>query len=313
MSRRQRGVVLLSAMILVALAAVVATALFFDTALSARRAAASFSMEQALSLGQGAEALASYALVQDRNSQDTPKDAWAEHYGPVDVEAGVTIEADVSDEQGKFNVNTLLKSDGKPNPDSVAVFRRLLELCDLEPRWASLLIDWMDEDSQPEPDGGEDSLYMSQRPPHLGGNLLLTSVSELQQMPGFTRELYLKLLPHVTALPPDAAKINICTPDGFVLDALHAVRQVNPNEGQFSNRPPADLERLRQSGCFPGMNVLATNEPKVAALIAEKSSYFRLRPWIRIGTAEFALYSLLYRDGASPPGVRPILRTKGTD
>ena len=52
MRRGQRGVVLMSALILVALAAIVATSLFFDTALTARRAAASFSMEQALSLDQ---------------------------------------------------------------------------------------------------------------------------------------------------------------------------------------------------------------------------------------------------------------------
>lgn len=311
MKHRQRGVVLMSALILVALAAVVATSLFFDTALSARRAAASFSMEQALSLGQGAEALASYALKEDKNSQDTPSDAWAEHYGPVDVEAGVTIEADVIDEQGKFNLNTLLTSDGKPNPDAVRVFRRLLALCDLEPRWASLLVDWLDADTTPEPDGGEDSLYMSQAPPHRAGNQFLTSVSELQQLPGFTRELYLRLLPHVTALPPDASHINVCTADGFVLDALRTLRQTNPDDVEFSRQKPEELARQRASGCFPTASIMGSGEPKLAALIAERSSYFRLRTWIRIGTAEFALYSLLYRDGSGQ--VRPILRTLGTD
>ncbi|HMA11377.1 MAG TPA: hypothetical protein VKO83_05790, partial [Steroidobacteraceae bacterium] len=90
---RQRGVILISALILVALAAVVATSLFFDTALSARRAAASFSMEQAVQLGAGGEALAAYALAEDRNSDDTGKDAWAQHYGPVEVESQVALEA----------------------------------------------------------------------------------------------------------------------------------------------------------------------------------------------------------------------------
>ncbi len=63
MRHRQRGVILISALILVALAVIVATSLFFDAALTARRSAASFSMEQSLALGQGAEALAAYALV----------------------------------------------------------------------------------------------------------------------------------------------------------------------------------------------------------------------------------------------------------
>jgi hypothetical protein len=57
--------------------------------------------------------------------------------------------------------------------------------------------------------------------------------------------------------------------------------------------------------------VLAANEPDIAARIGERSSYFRLQTFLRIGTAQFALYSLMYRDGAGH--VRPILRTMGTE
>ncbi len=63
------------------------------------------------------------------------------------------------------------------------MFNRLLELLEIEHAVTSLLIDWMDRNTQPEPEGGEDSLYASQTPPHRTGNLLLTSISELQQMP----------------------------------------------------------------------------------------------------------------------------------
>jgi general secretion pathway protein K len=309
--KRQRGVILMSALILVALAAIISATLFFDTALSARRAAASFSMEQAVQLGAGAEALAAYALEEDKNSDDTDKDPWAQHYGPVDVESEVTLEAQVADEQGKFNLNTLLRSDGTTDADAVKVFRRLLELSDLETRWASLLVDWMDPNAQPEADGGEDSLYLSQTPPHRTGNLMLSSVSELQQLPGFNRELYLKLLPHVTALPPGARTINVCTADGVVLDALFAVSRNNPNYVEYSRLSAEDLARARQNGCFPRKTVIANNEPDIAARIDEKSGYFRLQTWLRIGTAQFALYSLMYRDGAGR--VRPILRTMGTE
>ena len=49
----------------------------------------------------------------------------------------------------------------------------------------------------------------------------------------------------------------------------------------------------------------------VASDPGEKSSYFRLHSFIGIGTARFALYSLLKRD---PDGqVRPVLRTLGTE
>jgi general secretion pathway protein K len=310
-AHRERGVILISALILVALAAIIATSLFFETALSAKRAAASFSMEQAVQLGAGGEALAAYALSEDKNSDDTEKDSWAQHYGPVEVESQVTIEAQLTDQQGRFNLNTLLRKDGTPDPDTVKVLRRLLELSKLEPKWASLLVDWVDPNGQPEADGGEDSLYLSQTPPHRTGNLLLTSVSELQQLPGFTREMYLKLLPHVTALPPDVQKINVCTADGVVLDALFALSATNTNYLQYSRLAPEDLARSRANGCFPRKTVIGANEPLISGRVDERSSYFQLHTWLSIGTAQFALYSLMYRDGTGK--VRPILRTMGTE
>jgi len=307
----QRGVVLISALILVALAAVVAATLFFDTAMAARRSAASFSMEQAIQLGAGAEALAAYALVEDKNQEDTLQDKWAEHYGPVEVETEVGLEAQVTDEQGKFNLNTLLKADGTPDADAMKIFRRLLELSELEPRWAGLLADWLDANVQPEADGGEDSLYLSQQPPYRAANQLITSVSELQQLPGFDQKMYRQLLPHVTALPPDARTINVCTADGVVLDALNALSKANANNTEYSRLKPEELQRNRQNGCFPRRSVLGANEPDIAAHIGERSSYFRLQTFLRIGTAQFALYSLMYRDGAGH--ARPILRTMGTE
>jgi len=309
--RHQRGVVLISALILVALASVVAATLFFDTAMSARRTAASFSMEQAVQLGAGAEALAAYALVQDKNQNDTMQDAWGQHYGPVEVETEVGLEAQITDEQGKFNLNTLLKADGRPDANAMTVFRRLLELCELEPRWASLIADWIDPNVQPESDGGEDSLYLSQQPAYRAANMPITSVSELRQLPGFDQKMYLRLLPHVTALPPSARTINVCTADGLVLDALNALSKANPNNLEYSRLKPEELDRNRQNGCFPQKSVLGANEPDIAARIDERSSYFRLQTWIRIGTAQFALYSLMYRDGAGH--ARPILRTMGTE
>jgi general secretion pathway protein K len=308
---RQRGVILMSALILVALAAIVATTLFFETAMAARRSAASFSMEQALQLGQGAEALAAYALREDKNPTDTPDEAWAQPYGPVEVAPEVALEALLSDEQAKFNINTLIRQDGSRDDNALNVFRRLLELSDLETRWASMVVDWLDPNVLPESDGGEDSLYSARQPPHRTGNLLATSISELQQLPGFTRELYLKLAPHVTALPPAVNTINVCMADGIVLDSLYALSASNPGFTQFSQQPAAELARLRQNGCFPRASVLAANEPDIQTRVAERSSYFRLHTWIRIGTAQFALYSLMYRDGNGQ--ARAVTRSFGTE
>jgi general secretion pathway protein K len=309
--KHQRGVILISALILVALAAIVATTVFFETAMSARRTVSSFSVEQALQLGQGAEALAAYALGDDKNQEDTAQDDWAQPYGPFEVETGISVDAQLTDEQAKFNINSLLRIDGTRNDDTHKVFQRLLELSGLEKRWADQVVDWIDADTSPGTSGGEDTLYTTRQPPHLAANQLVSSISELQQMPGFTREMYLKLAPHITALPIAASRINVCLADGVVLDSLYALSTSKPGYVEHSSRSQEEFDNLRTNGCFPKRSVLTADEPKMAALTAERTSYFRLRTWIRIGTSEFALYSLMYRDPRNQ--ARAIARTFGTE
>src|SRR5690606_20432580 len=133
---RQRGVILISALLITALAAVVAAPLFFDTGLTARRATANFAMEQALQIAQGAEALAVEVLREDRNATDTPQDDWAQQVEPVEiVEGSVVLEARVLDLAGRFNLNTLINADGEQDENAMKVFRRLLELLELDERW----------------------------------------------------------------------------------------------------------------------------------------------------------------------------------
>jgi general secretion pathway protein K len=311
MMAQQKGVALITALVLVALATVVAVTIGFNSAMTARRTAGTFSVEQGLQLAQGAEALAAYVLREDKTATDSSTDSWTQPYGPVEVAPEVSLEAQVFDEQGKFNLNTLIKADGTADEDAVAIFKRLLELAEIEPRWASLLTDWLDSNVLPEAEGGEDSLYTSQSPAYRAANMPVSTVSELMQLPAFGRERYLKLLPHVTALPPTAKLINVCLADGVVLDALNSLSEKNPNNVEYSRMSVEDLARARDRGCFPTRATVANGEPRMEQRIAEQSSYFQLRSWVRIGTTRVALYSLMYRDGSGQ--VRAIARTFGTE
>jgi general secretion pathway protein K len=307
---RERGVILISVMVLVALAAVVAAGLFFDTAMLARRSAATFSMEQALLLGQGAESLAAYALADDQNSIDAPHETWAQPYGPVEVAPEVGLEAQVTDQQARFNLNSLVKADGSRDENAYKVMMRLLQMLELDVGWADKMVDWIDPDVTPQSSGGEDSLYLSQDPPHRTANLPVTSTSELMQMPGFTREMYLRLAPFVAALPPSVRVINVCTARGVVLDALFTL---NGDTGHSEYAPldnSGELAKRRVDGCFPRQGVLAPEGGAMKDFTSEASSWFRLQTWVRIGTAEFALYSLMYRANGQ---VRPVTRSMGTE
>jgi general secretion pathway protein K len=318
MKSRQRGVALLVAIVIFAVATTVAAAITYNKAMAARRAAATFTMEQALQAGMAAEALAFTALEADggKAKTETTQD-WAQPQPPFEIEdTGIWIQAQLEDMSGRFNLNSVVYWDQQNNtflPDQhqLSVFRTLLGDLDIDLRYADLLVDWIDPDIAPSGNsGGEDTLYLSQTPPYRPPNTFITHASELMALPNFGRENYQKIAPFVTALPNDVP-LNICTASGVVLDATRNDPQ-NQNEYAGQNLPQA-----RETGCFPVKNVYTgvisdpQNRGEVEKRVEEKSSWFRLRTNIRIGTAEFVLYSLLYREPGNK--VRTVQRSFGSE
>jgi general secretion pathway protein K len=283
--KRQRGVALIIAMILVALATILATKLTFDGFLEQRRTVGVLAAEQALQFGFGAEALAADVLVQDLQSggQTTLAGPWAQQTPPLPItpqsdaegEPIGTLQGSLEDMEGRFNLNTLAhmvsptaatpggglatavvpQAPGAataplvPDDQPLAQFRRLLVSVGLEPKWAALARDWIDADSNvTEPDGGEDSIYTSQNPPYRASNWPMNSPSELMNLPGFGADRYRKIAPYVTALPLANSKINICTAPALVLESF-----ADNLAGEWSGNP-ALMNKARKLGCFPDVN-----------------------------------------------------------
>jgi general secretion pathway protein K len=325
--RRQRGVALIIALILVALAAILATKLSFDGWIERRRTIGVIAAEQAFHFGMGAEALAADVLtqsVQNGNQQDTLAQPWAQPTQPLPItpqddpegEPIGTLQGSLEDMQGRFNLNNLARIivlNGQPqeDPQPLEQFQRLLVSVGLEAKWAGIARDWIDQDDQPgEPDGAEDSVYTSQTPPYRTGNWPMTSASELMNLPGFGADRYRKIAPYVTALPTATSPINICTASGVVLDSF-----ADNLNGEYSNNPEV-LINGRKTGCFPDIptftNVLGQAvASKIANQFTAKSQYFRLTTRVTLCTTQFTLYSLLYRPSTGGK-VTPLLRTFGT-
>jgi general secretion pathway protein K len=313
----QRGVALLVAIVMFAIATTVAAAITYNKAMAARRAAATFTLEQALQAGMAAEALAAIALEDDgKNSKTTPDKAWAQPFGPVEIEGtGVWIQGQVEDLTSRFNLNTLVKWNGPPvnmfeaNAEQVQVFRKLLESLKIDQNYADLMVDWIDTDIAPQAtSGGEDTLYLTQTPPYRPPNTFIMHPSEILAMPGFGAERYALLAPFITALPVDV-KVNPCTASGLMIDVA-----MNDNQQEFQLQ---DMNSLRKSGCYPTIQVAANRvvdpnlKTQAMARLDEKSSWFRLRTNIRIGTAEFVLYSVLFRQQNNR--VRTVQRSFGSE
>jgi general secretion pathway protein K len=316
---RQRGVALLVAITIFAIATTLAAAITYNKAMAARRAAATFTLEQALQAGMAAEALAGIALESSGSqARTTPDQEWAQPFPPTEIEGtGIWIAATVEDLSARFNLNSVVKWDPPSStfiadPDQVEVFQRLLRDLDIDLRYADFLVDWIDTDIAPYGQGGEDTLYLSQTPPYRPPNTFFTHPSELLAFPGFGAANYAKIVPYVTALPNDA-KINVCTGLGLVLDAA---RNDPQNHSEFAGTDLSSKGQ-RNKGCFPTKAVFSgvisdpTLKAKADARIEETSQWFRLRTNIRIGTAEFVLYSVLFREADNK--VRTVQRSFGSE
>ena len=308
--RKQRGVALITAVLIVALATILAVNVLYRGMLDQRRAATLFALDQAFEVALGAEAWAADVLQRDEQESqgDNFTENWARPLPPLPIEGG-TVAGRLEDLQGRFNLNNLVFADGTTNPAAVLQLARILAWLDLEPTWASAMADWIDEDTQPGfPDGAEDSVYTGQNPPYLAANMPITRASELLSLPGFGPERYAKLKPYVTALPV-GTRLNVCTASGVVLDALIE----NVHEFGLS---PEDLAKRREGGCFPTVADLRGSfgdeeYDKVKDAIGESSNFFGATVWVTIGTTDFTLYSLLVRGQGGL--VRPQLRSFGTE
>jgi general secretion pathway protein K len=335
--RYQRGIALLVAVLLVALGTIVAAAVAYESAMTARRGTSTYAFDQAVLIGEGAEALAAYGLRQI--AQSNAKEiylgqGWDKPLGPLEVVPGVMLEASLEDLQGRFNINNLVTSYGLPDEINVAAFTNLLESLGLEAKWTGYVIDWIDSNDQPSiPEGAEDSVYMGQTLPYRTPNRYITSISELLALPGFGRDRYLKLAPYVAALP-HGAKLNTCTAHGVVLDAY-----MGAGHTDFSDEDALAKNRANAGGCFPktsdysaamdpaqwagtgqppaGPSVAQSPSPQpvqtgqtkgVQGAVGVTSSYFGLTSLVTIGSTEFNLYSLLYQDGQLRM-VRPVQRS----
>jgi general secretion pathway protein K len=342
---RQRGIALLVAILLVALGTIIAADIAYRSAMSARRATATLSFDEALLVGEAAEALAAYGLKTTFTQGGTAKAGasgiadvtaqgpWAQPVGPIEVVPGVVLEAQLEDMSGRFNLNWLVtpstgtpggggnsgtvagagqpSQPGQPDPQAVAAFRKLLESVSVDPKWADMVVDWIDQDNQPQTQGAEDSAYMGQNPPYLAANQYITSTTELLALSGFGRENYERLAPYIAALPPDS-HLNVCTARGKVLDAF------NPGSSEWGDE--TTLQKNRASAgqlCFPKTTDYSasfgskTGTSFNGSRFTQSSPYFRLSSLVTIGSAEFNLYSLLFLD--SQYFVHPIQRSFSPD
>ena len=299
-----RGVALITAMLITALASIVAADLAWDNALDVRRTMALLARDQAVQVALGAESWIIGILHQDFADSETDHlaEIWATELPGLPIDGGEVFGA-LEDMQGRFNVNNLIDQNGGVHNDSLVQFQRLLTALDLDPRLAGIVVDWLDEDINTSfPDGAEDPIYTGMTPPYRAGNQLLTSTSELAAIDGMNKLTFDTLAPHIAALP-GRRNVNVNTATPAVPMSLGDDISASDVESLLSEREAGGFSDIQAA-----FATLA--DPVLMPTLDETTEYFQLKLVVRIGTVRITYYSLLYR---GPGGdVTPIVRSLGT-
>ncbi|MDH5784557.1 MAG: type II secretion system minor pseudopilin GspK [Chromatiales bacterium] len=310
----QRGVALIKAMLVVALATTVAVAMVSRQQFDIRRTGNLLQLGQAGLYTDGVEAWAAQLLRRDRedNAVDHAEEEWATVLPPIPVDGG-SVAGSITDLQGRFNLNTLL-SGGKIDSKAVERFRRLLTALrdeypqegeGINPELAMVMVDWLDTDLETSfPDGAEDDHYLGGERPYRSANGVVVSPSELLLLKGMDHKSYLLLKQHVTALP-EGTKINVNTATVPVLMSLAEGVSGADAEALTEARPYEKVDDFLAHDSLAGLGDKIDKE-----VLTVVSDYFLIDSQVTFGALSQQRYSVLIRDEKGEG--RILMRAQGS-
>jgi general secretion pathway protein K len=295
--RTQRGMAVITAILVVALVASAASFMAWQQQLWVRQVENLNAQSQGRAVALAAVQWARAILAQDArsNAVDHLGEGWAQALAPLPVEGGELV-GGLTDQQGLFNLNSLVRQ-GKTSASDLAMFRKLLELLELPPDLAAAVVDWTDPDAEVTyPGGAEDGDYLVLDPPYRAGNRALTTVDGLARVKGFEPEIIERLRPFVTALPLPTP-VNVNTAPAEVLAAAIPALPLNEAQALVTARrgkPFTDVADFRA-------RLPQTAAPVNDALLSVSSRYFLVSGHARFGRAKVGVDALLERDATAWP------------
>ncbi len=298
MRTRQRGVAIVLAMGVVALAAIAAAAIMVSQSTWARQVELTNDHIQARQVLLAGADWARAILADDRrvSNVDYLGEPWALKLPPLPVENGELL-GKIEDQQGKFNLNNVV-TQGKVDVAQLAHFRKLLAILGLPPELADALADWIDADNQPQPgDGAEDAYYLNLHPPYLAANQPLIDVDELSLVRGFDDNVRARLRPYVSALPTHTP-VNVDTAPAEVIAAVIDGLGLGDAQLLVAQR---DQAYFRSTGDF--LRRLPQGAQGAAGDISVSSNYFMATLRVTIGGAQARGEALLARGASGWPAV----------
>jgi len=332
--KKQSGVALITAMLVVSLAAILASALVGQLFLDIRRTANIFQSEQAYLYNLNAENISRFTLLEDEKFPETKGFDDLTQYSIDNKQTypvpGGSISGYVIDLQGRFNLNNLSPLNTTYHDRDKQRFKNLLTALDIDENLhnelTDSLIDWIDDNnppnSQTSPQGAEYDYYIGLEKPYRPANNLMTNATELRMVKGFNttieesnKTIYEILKDHICTLPDFDININVNTASVEVIEALEHIDE-NMAEQIVKDREESSFSK--QDDFLSLVNsLLAEKTPRIKTFGGTyvASEYFLLTSFSQIDSNKVTMYSTIYREnspGDAPGGrIRVIRRSLG--
>lgn len=287
-----KGVALISVMLIVTIVVSITAYMAYQQQLWIRQVENISLRAQSESIRYSAAEWISILLKQDSDDQDDLTEAWATNYPTLPVENGL-VAAKVTDGQGRFNLNNMIKENGDPSPNDIGVFQRLLDSQGLNPNMADAVLDWLDANPNQSAHGAEDLFYMNLEQPYRTANRQFNSVEELRLVSGFSHEAVNKLRGFLSALP-QRTTLNINTVSAPLFAAMFPELRTD-----FID----DLVKLQESSPFEKKSDLAKHLPngQPPPLVGYdiKTKYFLVTIHTEFGRLRRDAEVLIFRPGGN--------------
>jgi len=304
---RQRGIAVITALLLTTLAITLVASLFWQQQVQVRAIENQQLQLQKQWILRGALDWASLILREDakHSSVDNLDEPWAvplaetrlDQYvenGRADDNVGdATLSGSISDAQARYNLTNLC-ANGTIDPAEVAVFERLLNNVRMNPLLAQATADAMAAAQKPPAaNAANSSSEPSPRP------INLTQMEDLLAVPGFSPEMLGKLKNFVIFLPR-VTPVNVNTAPTEVLTARFGA--LSPDEA-------ASLAAMRKTASFRDLADFTHRLPdKTFAASANEASvttnYFLVDGKVRMNRAELDVQALIERNGSNTRIIR---------
>lgn len=291
---RQRGVALITAVLIMTLAVTVAAFLLAQQSKALSRTERGVARAQAsLTTGPALDWARAILAEPQKATYVHRKQPWAQPLVGQPIE-GATVAGRLTDEDGKFNLNNLVNDNGQASAADMALFKRLLARLEVHESLADSITDWIDVDREPlGGTGAEDRYYLGLSSPYRAANRRLMQIEELHYVRGVTAETLARIRPFITALPT-RTRINLNTAPHEVIAAL------------FPDSPPDSLTKLiraREEDAFTEIADVKKRFPDLSSITlgsyaGVSSNYFLAEISVSQESTQLRQSALLHRQSS---------------